>query len=106
MSDTQHTPGPWSIGDLAENEGFVSIDASSHGALAEVVVKMDDDPLPSPELIANARLIAASPELLEALTKATDLIDARNSSTDRPSSFIMNLVSEFRAIITKATGAS
>ena len=66
---SKHTPGPWSldtenVGDYLR--GHVSVDAPDHGALALVVWKMEDDDQ-SPVCEANARLIAAAPDLLEAL---------------------------------------
>lgn len=66
---SKHTPGPWEMSD----GGYIlpnhkAIDAPSHGALALVVWKMEDDER-SPKCEANARLIAAAPDLLEALQK-------------------------------------
>ena len=57
---TKHTPGPWAIRDDNE-DGAVSIVGSSQIVLARVrtaTVEPGD---------ANARLIAAAPELLDAL---------------------------------------
>ena len=70
---SKHTPGPWSL-DLenigADIKNHVTVDAPSHGSLANVVWVMDDDVLEdknSPECEANARLITAAPDLLAAL---------------------------------------
>ncbi len=78
--DTQHTPGPWHIGDPAqfwhEADGVkvtlddsrsIAIDAHGWAQLAAVVVKFAGDEQESPAGQANARLIAASPLLYEAL---------------------------------------
>ena len=69
---TAHTPGPWEI-DLEsvgiELPGHVPISSKFHTWFAQVVWKMDDDER-SPRCEANARLIAAAPELLEALLDA------------------------------------
>ena len=91
---TKHTPGPWTIGNGDDlQEGHVSIDALDHGALAQVVWKMIDDDH-SPRCEANARLIAAAPELLEIAKQcAAHFVD-----TDAP------LGSAARAAIAKATG--
>ncbi len=66
----KHTPGPWSLSnepfEKSDNgvlQGHVTVDAPSHGALAQVVWKMADAQT-SPECEANARLIAAAPDLL------------------------------------------
>ena len=66
MSDTQYTPGPWVVADdgdgliyvLTEDEGLVA-DAHDPSFIDDEVAK------------ANARLIAAAPELVEALEKMT-----------------------------------
>lgn len=66
MSNTKHTPGPWMVGhfnDVRTRDGYRS--------LANVSSYFE---LPAE---ANARLIAAAPELLEALEafKAIDAFD-------------------------------
>lgn len=50
----------------------VRIDAPTHGAFASVFVRMRLEVDDSPELRANARLIAAAPEMYEALELAFD----------------------------------
>ena len=72
---TQHTPGPWGIGDGGmhvyyvnpEIEAGKNIDDPSHDS---IVAKCDGmgvlSGIPDDERQANARLIAAAPELLEA----------------------------------------
>ena len=82
MSETKHTPGPWYAekngliwrrppSDLYENGGSVAGDqpvAKAHaGWYGEGL-----EPYP---VQANARLIAAAPELLEALEGCIDLMD-------------------------------
>ena len=62
--NTNHTPAPWTLGKL--DSCYIEINAPRHAAFASVVYKMDGDDR-SPECEANARLIAAAPELLEAL---------------------------------------
>lgn len=74
----KHTPGPWSLGE-PESVGtglFVSVHAPSHGELATVVWRMENDnfdEVPSPSCEANARLIVAAPELLESLSNLVGL---------------------------------
>ena len=69
MSETKHTPGPWVVksarsGFYIESQFDVIVDSldefGRYGAI-------DDE--------ANARLIAAAPELLEALEGCIDLMD-------------------------------
>jgi len=55
-----HTPGPWSID--KEERWVIHEPEGKSGTLVVPEIYLDDD-----EAIANARLIAAAPELLEAL---------------------------------------
>ena len=76
MSEAKHTPGPWALDfgpdvDLVINH--VGISAEKHGLLAQVVWKMYDDER-SDTCEANARLIAASPDLLELLEQAVSIM--------------------------------
>ena len=75
MSAAKHTPGPWAVipqktlqGDIATvyntPDGWVSIHAPTWLNIGDQQVAM-----------ANARLIAAAPDLLEALRTARDHID-------------------------------
>lgn len=65
----QHTPGPWHVDmrHYGTERGHVAISAEQHTALAQVVWQMVDDDCPLPSGIANARLIAAAPDLLKCL---------------------------------------
>ena len=62
-----HTPGPWEI-ERSFYHGYKSISAQKHSGLAQVVWCMEDEDR-SPSCEANAHLIAAAPELLEALER-------------------------------------
>ena len=64
---SNHTPGPWEI-KRHFDPGYKNISAQKHTALAQVVWCMEDEDR-SPECEANAHLIAAAPDLLEALEK-------------------------------------
>lgn len=58
-----HTPGPWSID--KEERWVIHEPEGKSGTLVVPEIYLDDD-----EAIANARLIAAAPDLLEALESA------------------------------------
>ena len=90
-----HTPGPWEI-ESSFNPGYKNISAQKHTALAQVVWCMEDEGR-SPECEANAHLIAAAPELLEAL-EALVLDESKEYIPTR-------LWDAARAAIAKATGA-
>ena len=62
---TEHTPGPWEIEDHY-HFSYRWISGPEHSQLAQVVWCMEDEDR-SPECEANAHLIAAAPDLLEAL---------------------------------------
>lgn len=69
MTMTQHTPGPWGVGFSADNNIHCVDARDSEGLFFEVceVWGVKSDKIEEPESHANARLIAAAPELLEAL---------------------------------------
>lgn len=92
MSETTkvgHTPGPWVV--MPQMGGGVSVSVPNGRALA--TVNEDQNPV-APSAMGNARLIAAAPDLLEALGTI-----ARNS--DEPET-----VHCARAAIAKARGQS
>ncbi len=73
---SKHTPGPWSVGEVSHKKQRVDID-SLHGdqtvghqtwrGLARAYGCEDMPAEGTAAMLANARLIAAAPELLEAL---------------------------------------
>lgn len=77
--ETKHTPGPWFPGGEPEPMGncLAKSVCASGSFIAEVLFKDDDDA----EAEANARLIAAAPELLTAL-EAIDLARHTDAPTD------------------------
>lgn len=70
VMDAKHTPGPWGIEETNGTNWIGPMRKSGDGKIAEIVCDTDRDRL-TPEAIersdANARLIAAAPELLAAL---------------------------------------
>lgn len=92
MTPTKHTPGPWKV------------DPNFPG-----MVRIDDDPTSGilVGLAANARLIAAAPELLEALKEAMgELNDYRRLLVyDKEDvADLKSTISKAAAAIAKATG--
>ena len=84
FSATQHTPGPW-------------IDSQS----AAMFATPQSYEKTSSEIAANARLIAAAPELLEALRHATAFLTANYADSDMP-----DILPACRTAIAKAEGRS
>lgn len=63
MSGAKHTPGPWFVVDHSKDEQCMYIESAKDG----VASVFTDTPTRPEEIAANARLVAAAPELLEAL---------------------------------------
>ena len=104
MSEAKHTPGPWEFGPSHSSTGLAGqlvvrpAGEFPHGEWVADVGSMYDD-----HRVANARLIAAAPELLEALKEVTMVLDRIFDVEDRtpePNS----ISGRARAAIAKATG--
>jgi hypothetical protein len=94
----KHTKGPWSV----RCNYFSRWEILYSGGVLAGISKHDDPASPPPvnETEANARLIAAAPELLEALTEV--IADLQFSEVEQHA----NLVTMARAALAKATGES
>lgn len=114
-----HTPGPWVARELTN--GTHSIDRAEGAdrwyGLASVITMVeseDDDlagPAPSPEGIANARLIATAPELLIELRQAVVQLEMvaeclTEGRHDEALLYASSLMRTKRNAIAKATGAT
>lgn len=86
---THHTPGPWFTEALSTIGHCAIVDADGF-TIAN----------PSPMGQANARLIAAAPDLLAALQSALDQLSALSFADDR----IVYARERARAAIARATG--
>lgn len=102
--ETKHTPGPWKIaGETADKQSFVyALNESGTNQFWFDIQpgRTDDNQRTSDaELAANARLIAAAPELLEALCEATAWLHAHKHTLCAQS-----ICDQVDAAIAKATG--
>jgi hypothetical protein len=103
---TKHTPGPWKIaGEDAEKQTFIYAlnERGSNRFWFDIQPGWTDDKqrTSSAELSANALLIAAAPELLEALRAITDQLERIGDTRyDKDGQYI----DAARAAIAKATG--
>lgn len=112
MTKAQHTPGPWRIGDAGQTVFGPKSDQPSPITIA--TLPGETPRVATSERKANACLIAAAPELLEALQrllwKAQDqlyaLKNSRNNYTDSSEyvSQLKDYINNARAAITKAKG--
>lgn len=100
--DTKHTPGPWTI--LSEKTGSVGSDAPYK--MTASVYGDHEECEPDGRMLANARLIAAAPELLESLRNTASMLQsACLVITDKEArQMALETVAEARAAIAKATG--
>jgi predicted homoserine dehydrogenase-like protein len=105
----KHTPGPWTV-NTKDYANCIGIECLVNGVGHTVV--MDQYCYPnfqrhgSEEKLANARLIASAPDLLEALIELNTVIDNywNGKRTDAQVKLINKAQQKAFVIITKATG--
>jgi hypothetical protein len=92
MNESNHTPGEWEIrdNDYFPNQKTIETDGSSR--VIAVIDKSDEEDL------ANARLIAAAPELLEVLEKWAEFMRENYAPEE------LSWYGETEAAISKARG--
>lgn len=112
MSASKHTPGPWEVKPLtgANDKGHGYIFAQGDELVASVLAATNADPVFGTERIirgqANAHLIAAAPELLEALEGVVHFADGFGMyHTESPAGIALrDWINGAHAAIAKATG--
>lgn len=103
--NAKHTPGPWMYSGAGSiKRDYTAIGCTDGETIATAWGHSNSGFFVSEEeKEANARLIAAAPELLEALQEAISLIesiDGRDNSCDPRSD-----ISDLKAVVAKAMGA-
>lgn len=93
MSKVKHTPGPWEMINLNVYHNY-----PTGQKVADCYVKKPFGVYDAGECEANARLIAAAPDLLEACKSALELIQVCTVYKD------MSTAKELMAAIAKAEG--
>ena len=92
--NTKHTPAPWTVNPKAKTN-------IRHGNLTIANCSSTHDGSREEEEIANAKLIAAAPELLEALEK---IADGTEPCTEREAFIFIDIAKSIaREAIKKAT---
>jgi hypothetical protein len=101
-----HTPGPWSVRETPWAEGKKHYINGLRGRCLATTLSMESsDPTKKAEVVANARLIAAAPELLAELTDLVGWLHDNQRTIE--GEFLMDdLLAGPRAAIAKATGAA
>ena len=106
----KHTPGPWFQGTgnyeycVYDKRVWINQDGSRDGETPNLVVVVSPE-----DAIADARLIAAAPDLLDALKEATAALEWRwesiaNRAAPVHETAIQEAYNKARAAIAKATG--
>jgi hypothetical protein len=102
MGEVKHTPGGWFSAPTGEQMRAASMSyAVATADMTQVVAGCFEDVAGGDaEAAANARLIAASPDLLEALCEIEDVLSNMGRDADHD-----GLAEVARAAIAKATGS-
>lgn len=105
MPESKHTPGPWKI-DEQEDGSILGIwDNNPEPYETKCVAMMDasnDSLVSTKEMWANAHLIAAAPDLLEACEKAFERLSYINKSY--PLNDTWRMMCDLKGLIAKAKG--
>lgn len=96
---SKHTPGPWAAGPCCHISGWVEIEADAPGAVIASARNQPDE-----VNIANARLIASAPQMLEALEDAADYFHDIPESSVGGDDEAVRIASVIRAAIAAAKG--
>lgn len=110
METAQHTPGPWKLGP-ADNDSQLTILGPRDGCSHEVIARMPGEYRRNhavwPKVEANARLIAAAPELLRICDIVGEWVtrDHADRMNGRMRGDLANWVlDDLRAAVAKAKG--
>lgn len=95
----KHTPGPWKFTDTPETEHHLIDGNGTHKVPVAVIERQDDN-----NSKANAHLIAAAPELLEALEWGMKHVLAPAQKLPGTSKYYFNMYDKACAAIAKAKG--
>lgn len=105
-TQTKHTPGPWFIvgWEIHDRTTYFNTHGVRTGETPNSICALH--PMPCDNVDANARLIAAAPELLEALEHFIAFYSDENSNVYKGSMpvFLRGVRNEARAAIAKAKG--
>ncbi|MFP4145311.1 MAG: hypothetical protein ACLFV3_09220 [Phycisphaeraceae bacterium] len=105
MSEQTHTPGPWRhYQDTKHAPGYIEDESRSYIAAME----FDGAGFDAKTCLANAQLIAAAPELLEALRDLRDSVQALHVGADERvlDCVVCQCLDRAEAAIAKAKGGT
>lgn len=84
MTATKHTPGPWVVDTIAGSDKPYIFSSGAYRTVAKIIMNASPGSEWKEERNANAALIAAAPDLLAALARATEFLAANYSDADMP----------------------
>lgn len=96
MSESKWTPGPWTATELDLAQELPGYDILLADDLSYRVAEVDAELVPHEQAVANARLIAAAPDMALALEKAVNCMDYYPNQLRTP---------EFQAVLEAARAA-
>lgn len=99
---SKNTPGPWRVSEQCAQMIDIRHDNNEPGAISLTLARVVARPSWQREAEANARLIAAAPELLEALQAYLDMEQDHHGHILVAFRPVTDLI---RAVVAKATGA-
>lgn len=102
MSNSKHTPAPWIVDEHTDNGTLIVQSRVEYDPMA-IIVCNNGREYTIERQKADARLIAAAPELLEALNGIIDEVTAADGGIPNTNALI-NLVHKALMARTKATG--
>ena len=106
-SRIKHTPGPWAVGEVRNNQIDIDHEQYEEGAISLHLARVAARQTWFQEAVANAYLIAAAPDLLKALRNFSDNVHSVQAATRGIGQFdktqITLLAVEARFAISKAT---
>ena len=104
----EHTPGPWEVGSAFDNYGEIEIAIERMTHAGNLVVAVALGGLQGQD--ANAKLIAAAPDLLSVLQEFSGYVRNEQMSTDGAVTYSTTTINHLaflaRAAIAKAIGAN
>jgi len=95
-----HTPGPWEVDTICNTD---MVYAANGLRVATTYCEGQDEDMPWEEVEANARLVAAAPDLLAGLEAAEAIISGLMAEFDEDENDVPSIIG-IRAAIAKAKG--
>lgn len=104
--DTEHTAGTWRVGDINHEKHRAYVYADRPYPRSVCVAEVRTETILDSELLANANLIAAAPELLDLIERAmAPMAELADEGGERDEPRCVAWMEEARAVVAKAHSA-